>query len=417
MFKKLAISFAVMIVVAVPFAVSAQYGDNASRASDLRVQLHSILQELLNIESSTPSNSFTPGTNASSRVADTPAATATPNCPTPVRTLTIGSQGSDVTSLQEYLTRTGDYTYGTATGYFGGVTQAAVKRWQARNNVVSSGSPATTGFGVVGPKTRAQLRTSCNGDVTNELPRQNPPSNGGGYTNELPKVTPPSTGTGVAPGGTTSGSGSSGNGWDADSNVLFSASPTSGTSPLRVTFFSSKLDASGGYIIDYGDGSNSGKISASNAGTLVSTHTYSSAGTYTATIQPYYACMWQSSEVSCLLAIRPIAESITIHVSGTSNAVSFSASPTSGNEPLTVQFSAKNLSASTKYIIDYGDNENSGAITPSNIGSLTKSHKYTVPGTYTATIQPYVACMWGGTYRCMLQPRPIADEITINVRS
>lgn len=46
---------------------------------------------------------------------------------------------------------------GFETNYFGTLTQNAVERFQAKYGIVSSGSPATTGFGHVGPKTRAKL--------------------------------------------------------------------------------------------------------------------------------------------------------------------------------------------------------------------------------------------------------------------
>lgn len=66
------------------------------------------------------------------------------------RALTVGSRGDDVTCLQNYLTGTGHFTYsGGATGYFGGVTKAAVAAWQAANGV----SPAV---GYFGPISRAK---------------------------------------------------------------------------------------------------------------------------------------------------------------------------------------------------------------------------------------------------------------------
>jgi peptidoglycan hydrolase-like protein with peptidoglycan-binding domain len=72
--------------------------------------------------------------------------------------LDIGSQGSQVTELQTYLARdTNIYPSGLVTGYFGPLTQAAVQRFQAAQGIVSSGSPATTGYGRVGPQTMARL--------------------------------------------------------------------------------------------------------------------------------------------------------------------------------------------------------------------------------------------------------------------
>ncbi|MCR4331043.1 MAG: peptidoglycan-binding protein, partial [Patescibacteria group bacterium] len=74
------------------------------------------------------------------------------------QTLGKGSEGSEVTKLQQYLA--GDpalYPEGLVTGYYGSLTEAAVKRFQQKHNIVSSGTPATTGYGAFGPKTRATL--------------------------------------------------------------------------------------------------------------------------------------------------------------------------------------------------------------------------------------------------------------------
>ncbi len=61
------------------------------------------------------------------------------------RALTVGSQGADVTCLQDYLTPTYFTNAGGSTGYFGAVTAAAVAAWQSANGV----SPAAGYFGPV----------------------------------------------------------------------------------------------------------------------------------------------------------------------------------------------------------------------------------------------------------------------------
>ncbi len=47
---------------------------------------------------------------------------------------------------------------GHETNYFGSLTERAVQKFQAKYDVVSSGTPNSTGYGVVGPKTRAKLQ-------------------------------------------------------------------------------------------------------------------------------------------------------------------------------------------------------------------------------------------------------------------
>ncbi|MFT5832084.1 MAG: hypothetical protein ACI9SY_000465, partial [Candidatus Paceibacteria bacterium] len=81
------------------------------------------------------------------------------------RSLFLGSSDSDtageVSELQRFLTSTGHYTYGEVTGYYGPATQRAVQAWQTAKGVVSSGSPETTGYGVVGPSTRSLIARNC----------------------------------------------------------------------------------------------------------------------------------------------------------------------------------------------------------------------------------------------------------------
>lgn len=65
----------------------------------------------------------------------------------------------EVTRLQNFLRQTGDFTYPEITGFYGQSTQQAVQNWQIRNHIVTSGTPATTGLGLVGALTRAAM--SC----------------------------------------------------------------------------------------------------------------------------------------------------------------------------------------------------------------------------------------------------------------
>jgi hypothetical protein len=63
------------------------------------------------------------------------------------RTLSLGSEGNDVSQLQQFLaTSPSIYPEGKVTGYFGALTEAAVKRFQIKYSIVSSGTAATTGL-------------------------------------------------------------------------------------------------------------------------------------------------------------------------------------------------------------------------------------------------------------------------------
>ena len=67
-----------------------------------------------------------------------------------------------VSKLQQFLKTAGYYT-GPVGGIFGYNTENAVKTFQRQAKIVSSGTYLTTGYGSVGPKTRAQIRAvTCN---------------------------------------------------------------------------------------------------------------------------------------------------------------------------------------------------------------------------------------------------------------
>lgn len=87
------------------------------------------------------------------------------SCPSLTHTLRRGAADAttngEVSMLQRFLTGSGHYTFGEITGYYGSVTETAVQKWQSQNGVVSDGSPDTTGFGVVGPRTRAAIAAAC----------------------------------------------------------------------------------------------------------------------------------------------------------------------------------------------------------------------------------------------------------------
>lgn len=85
-----------------------------------------------------------------------------------VSNLDIGSRGSEVMNLQKCLTENGVF-HVAPTGYYGSITAQAVQEFQARNGIVSSGTPSTTGYGRVGPKTRAALNIHCK-EVNNIMP-------------------------------------------------------------------------------------------------------------------------------------------------------------------------------------------------------------------------------------------------------
>ena len=74
------------------------------------------------------------------------------------RSLSLGMQGDDIKSLQEFLSRDPQiYPEGLATGYFGLKTQAAVKRWQQKYGIEA--------IGIVGPKTIAKIKEAAQSSI------------------------------------------------------------------------------------------------------------------------------------------------------------------------------------------------------------------------------------------------------------
>jgi peptidoglycan hydrolase-like protein with peptidoglycan-binding domain len=115
----------------------------------------------------------------------------------------------------------------------------------------------------------------------------------------------------------------------------FDAAPHSGSAPLAVDFtYHPSSDGTGTYWIDYGDGSGEQMtvhqiqcIRAPCISPSVASHTYAAAGTYTATVTGYIACM--HSNPRCMIATLPLATT-TITVSGTPTACTMEYMPVCG---------------------------------------------------------------------------------------
>jgi hypothetical protein len=194
MAKKLFVTLVLTVAFAVPSVSQAAIYDDFVRQIESLLQQVASLQQQLNwyqggsvavvtdFESCTAAgNAVMESYHRQCRSADgrlfVENVTATPpiytsgvSCPALSRTLVRGVSGTDVRALQEFLQSTGDYTFPAITGYFGPATEQALQRWQARNSVVSSGAPYTTGFGVVGPRTRAAIQQYCGGTMPPVIP-------------------------------------------------------------------------------------------------------------------------------------------------------------------------------------------------------------------------------------------------------
>lgn len=176
-----------------------------------------------------------------------------------------------------------------------------------------------------------------------------------------------------------------------------SATPSAGAAPLFVSF--STQQGAVGEVIDFGDGqrytftaNDTPECAAPPPGTINpqcstwrTSHNYTSAGTYTAILSPYWSC---PSGVVCNRP--PDIGTATITVTGNSSA-NFSATPTSGQAPLTVNFSS-NTSGASVYVLNFGDGTSGQlyALPGVNGGFYGTSHTYQSAGTYTATLKKVV---------------------------
>ncbi len=143
----------------------------------------------------------------------------------------------------------------------------------------------------------------------------------------------------------------------------FTGSPTSGDVPLAVNFTNTSSGATS-YSWNFGDSQTSTATNPS--------HTYTSTGTFTVTLTATNAC-GSDQEI----------KTGYITVTCTPPVANFSGSPTSGNVPLTVNFT-NSSSGATSYSWNFGDSQTSTATNP--------SHTYTSAGTYTVTLTATNSC-------------------------
>ncbi len=167
--KKLFLTFTIALFL-FPLALGAQ------TLSDLEIKIAALFAEIQTLQTELQ-------TLKQAEPTQTPSASVSSSFTT---TLGKGSEGSDVTKLQTYLAKDPSlYPEGTISGYFGSLTEAAVKRFQQKHNIVSSGTPLTTGYGTVGPKTRATLNSLLTTTSSTPIPSEpaapkEPASNGTG---------------------------------------------------------------------------------------------------------------------------------------------------------------------------------------------------------------------------------------------
>ena len=315
----------------------------SSTITDLQAQIQALLLRVQQLQQQTGGSGSAPAVPVpGAPVIDSSA------CPLIGRILYIGSTGDDVSRLQSFLARDASiYPERLVSGYYGPLTEAAVKRWQVKYNIVSSGTAATTGYGQVGPRTAAAMSLQCS------------TMSGGGAPNV---------------GG------------------FIRVTPISGNAPLAVsveaTVNTVNSCAGAVYTVDYGDGTGTTQITVppGRCTQLVQTlsHIYQVPGTY-----------------NVGLSSGPHRTVATVIVTGTTQPTpttptpipdSISANPKSGQAPVSVTFSGtlngSRACGSGTYTVDFGDGQNTSLSYPDSCQaqSYSATHQYTQGGTFTAKL-------------------------------
>ena len=227
-------AFIAVLVFVLPFAAS------ADQVSDLQAQVRVLSKLMTQLE------------QQRAPVSGAARPTSSAGCSAIAAPLASGSSGVGVSQLQQFLgSNAAIYPEAKVTGYYGALTQAAVQRFQAANGIVSSGTPSSTGYGKVGPKTAVVILSQCGGGTTN----------------------PTAVNMGEVGG-------------------FIQVSPVEGKAPLQVnvqaTVNTTNSCTTGLYTLDVGDGSQVQSINV-QAGTCKTlqqtyTHTYSAPGVYRVTL-------------------------------------------------------------------------------------------------------------------------------------
>lgn len=316
----------------------------------LRAQLQDLLNRIaaLQQQGATPAASSASGTSAGQTA-----------CPLISRSLKLGSSGDDVARLQQFLARDPViYPEGQVTGYYGPLTEAAIRRWQVKFNIVSSGDATSTGWGVTGPRTAALLALQCSGSSAS--PTTPPP------LPTLPAPPPPVGGS-------------------------MQITPTSGQSPLSVrveaTVNTTGSCAQTYYNIDYGDETVPSQINVPlgycKPLSQIFAHLYQYGGTYIVAL---------SSGIH--RTTIPVVVSGPGKPNPEANYDSLSANPTSGQAPLVVAFTGTmNGSKSCdggNYKLVFGDGQFVEVPIPADACTqftLNKTHEYRGGGQFTAVLR------------------------------
>jgi len=213
------------------------------------------------------------------QIAAIEATSSAPSCapPTLTRSLDLGSTGSDVSALQQFLESKGYYTYPSITGYFGPASEKAVAAFQGANGISPVGS--------VGRITRAKIasiRTSCSSQPKGTTNTQSSATSSQATLPFGVTLNYPGYGGGGGGGGTSSGGGGSSPTPDTTPPMISSiaSSPNGTTATITWT-----TDEAANSQVVYGTTASYG--SATTSSTLTTSHSIGITGLATSTTYHY----------------------------------------------------------------------------------------------------------------------------------
>jgi peptidoglycan hydrolase-like protein with peptidoglycan-binding domain len=344
--KKFLSTLSIIGMMIMPLSASAQTVD----INSLIAQTQALIAQINALQAQ---QGYTSSTAPATTVASNAGTMTAGICPSLSRPLGMGASGNDVSSLQQFLAQDASvYPDKLVTGYFGALTQAAVQRWQAKYGIVSSGTPDSNGFGVVGPRTKAAIMAQCVPGVTSQT---GTPSVASGFISVSP----------------------------ATGNAPF-------TTTVTATVNTSNSCAGTPYTLDFGDGPTTRQFiaTAGNCSQQVKTftHTYTAGGVYTVTLS---AGGHQTSAT------------VTVNGGGaqTGGVDSIHPSVASGTVPLLVTFTgsvnaddAGTCTSNCVDVINFGDGSSISVPLPAKqqgyqaYTTYIVSHTYTKPGSYIASL-------------------------------
>lgn len=316
-------------------------GVTAATAEELAAQIKALLDQVEALQKQVGAGQ---ATQTQTGTATNPG-TGSLQCPYISRVLKRGASGADVTRLQQFLALDpAIYPEAQVTGFYGALTEAAVRRFQCKNKLVCDGTPESTGYGVTGPRTAALLALQC------------------------PDVIGSNSGT---PSG------------------FIRVTPTSGAAPLAVQvqaiLNTAKSCNQQQYEVYFGDAAQPVTITVPanfcNEMTQTLSHTYSKAGNY-----------------GIVLRSGVHQNTINVTVTGGSSGGGgggangpFSVTVAVDNEPLKVAAQFDIASSCARYDLDWGDGSSHATQSEGSCsgGGVTKTlnHTYSNAGSYTLTLK------------------------------